>query len=48
MAGHHKWAKGFKGAEDFNTNKIGFEILTEPASFEAVHKKWRMRRYNSR
>jgi YebC/PmpR family DNA-binding regulatory protein len=27
------------GAEDFKTEAEGFEILTEPASFEAVHKK---------
>jgi YebC/PmpR family DNA-binding regulatory protein len=27
------------GAEDFKTEAEGFEILTEPANFEAVHKK---------
>jgi YebC/PmpR family DNA-binding regulatory protein len=27
------------GAEDFKTETEGFEILTEPANFEAVHKK---------
>lgn len=27
------------GAEDFKTDPEGFEILTEPANFEAVHKK---------
>jgi YebC/PmpR family DNA-binding regulatory protein len=27
------------GAEDFKTDAEGFEILTEPANFEAVHKK---------
>jgi YebC/PmpR family DNA-binding regulatory protein len=27
------------GAEDFKTESEGFEILTEPATFEAVHKK---------
>ncbi|HEV2327751.1 MAG TPA: YebC/PmpR family DNA-binding transcriptional regulator [Verrucomicrobiae bacterium] len=27
------------GAEDFKTGAEGFEILTEPANFEAVHKK---------
>ena len=27
------------GAEDFKADEGGFEILTEPASFEAVHKK---------
>jgi YebC/PmpR family DNA-binding regulatory protein len=27
------------GAEDFKTEAEGFEILTEPAHFEAVHKK---------
>jgi YebC/PmpR family DNA-binding regulatory protein len=27
------------GAEDFKTDVHGFEILTEPANFEAVHKK---------
>jgi YebC/PmpR family DNA-binding regulatory protein len=27
------------GAEDFKTDAQGFEILTEPATFEAVHKK---------
>jgi YebC/PmpR family DNA-binding regulatory protein len=27
------------GAEDFKTETEGFEILTEPADFEAVHKK---------
>ena len=27
------------GAEDFKTDTQGFEVLTEPASFEAVHKK---------
>lgn len=27
------------GAEDFKTDEHGFEILTEPVNFEAVHKK---------
>ena len=27
------------GAEDFKSDNDGFEILTEPANFEAVHKK---------
>jgi YebC/PmpR family DNA-binding regulatory protein len=27
------------GAEDFKSDNEGFEILTEPANFEAVHKK---------
>jgi YebC/PmpR family DNA-binding regulatory protein len=27
------------GAEDFKTDAEGFEILTEPANFEAVHKR---------
>ncbi len=27
------------GAEDFKTDENGFEILTEPGKFEAVHKK---------
>ncbi|HEV2319365.1 MAG TPA: YebC/PmpR family DNA-binding transcriptional regulator [Verrucomicrobiae bacterium] len=27
------------GAEDFKTDAAGFEILTEPANFEAVHKR---------
>jgi YebC/PmpR family DNA-binding regulatory protein len=27
------------GAEDFKTDNEGFEILTEPVNFEAVHKK---------
>lgn len=27
------------GAEDFKADENGFEILTEPANFEAVHKK---------
>jgi transcriptional/translational regulatory protein YebC/TACO1 len=27
------------GAEDFKADTEGFEILTEPAKFEAVHKK---------
>jgi len=27
------------GAEDFKADENGFEILTEPATFEAVHKK---------
>ena len=27
------------GAEDFKADEQGFEILTEPANFEAVHKK---------
>jgi len=27
------------GAQDFKTDAEGFEILTEPANFEAVHKK---------
>ena len=27
------------GAEDFKSDPLGFEILTEPVNFEAVHKK---------
>jgi transcriptional/translational regulatory protein YebC/TACO1 len=46
MAGHSKWAKAKRlkavvdaGAEDFKSGENGFEILTEPAIFEIVHKK---------
>jgi len=28
------------GAEDFKTDENGYEILTEPANFESVHKKF--------
>ena len=36
------------GAEDFKTDAHGYEIITDPAHFEAVHKADRSQRHQAR